>query len=74
LRHLFASVGVAGNLGLPVIGRLLGHRKSETTAKYAHFADDPLRRAANAIASTIAASLGENREVGADIVSLRPKR
>ena len=59
---------------LPVIGRLLGHRKSETTAKYAHFADDPLRRAANAIASTIAASLGENREVGADIVSLRPKR
>lgn len=73
LRHSFASVGVAGNHGLPILGKLLGHAAVETTAKYAHLADDPLKKAADSIASTIAASLGEPRGTGADIVQLRPK-
>lgn len=45
LRHSFASVGAGGNLGLPIIGKLLGHRQPITTLRYAHLADDPLRRA-----------------------------
>ncbi|MBF0417618.1 MAG: hypothetical protein HQL86_05145 [Magnetococcales bacterium] len=30
---------------LQMIGKLLGHTQSATTARYAHFADDPLKTA-----------------------------
>jgi integrase len=57
LRHTFASVGVGGSLGLPIIGALLGHSDPSTTQRYAHLADEPARRAADAIGSEIAAAL-----------------
>jgi integrase len=59
LRHSFAATGAASNFGLPVIGKLLGHRNAETTSRYAHVAADPLKIAANAIASDLAAKMGE---------------
>ena len=59
LRHSFAATGAASNFGLPVIGKLLGHRNAETTSRYAHVAADPLKFAANAIASDLAAKMGE---------------
>jgi integrase len=59
LRHTFAATGAGSNLGLPVIGKLLGHRRAETTSRYAHIAADPLKTAADAIASKLAAKLGE---------------
>ena len=37
-----------------MIGKLLGHNKVETTARYEHLANDPLKAAANRIASRIA--------------------
>jgi integrase len=58
LRHSFASVGAWSGLGLPVIGKLLGHADTATTAKYAHVADEASRRAADAIAGQIAAAIG----------------
>ena len=45
LRHTYASFGAGGGLGLPIIGRLLGHAQTATTARYAHLDNDPLRRA-----------------------------
>jgi integrase len=57
LRHSFASIGAGASLGLPVIGKLLGHASPSTTARYAHLDADPLRRASNAIGATIAAAL-----------------
>lgn len=57
LRHTYASFGAGGGLGLPVIGRLLGHAQVATTARYAHLDNDPLRRASEAIAGRIAAAL-----------------
>jgi len=54
LRHSFASVGARGGMSLPVIGALLGHRETATTARYAHLSDDPLRTAADAIGREIA--------------------
>lgn len=57
LRHTFASFGAAGGLGLPVIGALLGHRQAATTQRYAHLADDPLKRAAARIGGEIGAAL-----------------
>ena len=58
LRHTFASVGAGASIGLPVIGKLLGHSQAATTARYAHLADDPIRRAADAIGDAIAAAMG----------------
>jgi integrase len=57
LRHTYASVGAGGGLGLPIIGRLLGHAQAATTARYAHLDNDPLRHASEAIAGRIAAAL-----------------
>src|SRR5262249_36811086 len=59
LRHSFAATGAASNLGLPIIGKLLGHKRAETTTRYAHIAADPLKIAADAIASQLAAKMGE---------------
>ena len=59
LRHTFAATGAGSNLGLPVIGKLLGHKRAETTSRYAHIAADPLKTAADAIASKLAAKMGE---------------
>lgn len=57
LRHTFASFGAGGGLGLPIIGRLLGHAQAATTARYAHLDNDPLRRASESIAGRIASAL-----------------
>jgi integrase len=46
-----------GGIGLPIIGRLLGHTQAATTARYPHLDNDPLRRASEAIAGRIAAAL-----------------
>ncbi|HUS97723.1 MAG TPA: site-specific integrase [Hyphomicrobiaceae bacterium] len=53
LRHSFASVGAAGGMGLPIVGKLLGHTQAQTTARYAHLDDDPLRRASEQIGNEI---------------------
>jgi len=62
LRHTFAAMGAGGGLGLPIIGRLLGHTQARTTQRYAHLADDPLREAADKIASAITKA-GEGSKV-----------
>lgn len=57
LRHTFASVGAGSGLGLPIVGKLLGHTQPSTTARYAHLDTDPVRRASNHIGSSISMSL-----------------
>ena len=64
LRHSFATVGVDRQISLYVVGKILGHRDSKTAQRYAHLQDDPLRRSADQISSTIAAAMkGEGAEV-----------
>jgi integrase len=72
LRHTHASIGAGAGLGLPIIGKLLGHRHTETTARYAHLDADPLRKASNRIADTIAAAMGEGPPT-AEIVTFARK-
>jgi integrase len=62
LRHSFASIGAADGLSLIVIGKLLGHSRAPTTARYAHLADDPLREATERIGKVITGA-GEDGNV-----------
>ena len=57
LRHSFASVGAGASLGLPIIGKLLGHTQPSTTARYAHLDADPMRRAVDTISDTITTAM-----------------
>ncbi|MER2250002.1 tyrosine-type recombinase/integrase [Methylorubrum podarium] len=72
LRHSFASVGACGGMGLPIVGKLLGHTQTSTTARYAHLDADPLRRASERIAATISAAMDGNPS--AKIISLATDR
>ena len=58
LRNCFASGGLLVGEGLPMIGKLLGHTQVQTTDRYAHLANDPVKSAANRIASRIAEVAG----------------
>jgi integrase len=70
LRHSFASVGAGSGMGLPIVGKLLGHADHATTARYAHLDNDPLRRASNAIGKAVADAMDGNvaadRSAGSD--------
>jgi integrase len=57
LRHTFASIGAGASLGLPIVGKLLGHSQPATTARFAHLDADPLRRASNVIGAHLQAAL-----------------
>ena len=50
LRHTFASLLVSGGASLEMIGKLLGHTQLQTTQRYAHLLDAPLREGVNAVA------------------------
>jgi len=46
LRHSYASNLASAGVSLVTIGKLLGHRRSETTARYAHISETAARAAA----------------------------
>lgn len=58
LRHSFASTAIMDNVPLVTIGKLLGHVLPETTAKYAHLADEVIGDAAQRISGSLAQALG----------------
>jgi integrase len=49
LRHAFASVAASSGMGLPIIGKMLGHTQAATTHRYAHLASDPVKAAATLV-------------------------
>ena len=53
LRHSFASRALALGEDLTMIGKLLGHKKIQTTARYAHLARDSVKEAAALVAASI---------------------
>ena len=62
LRHSYASGALTLGEGLPMIGKLLGHTQVQTTARYAHFADDPIRAAASRVSDMIGAAMAAKPE------------
>ena len=59
LRHSFASRALALGESLTMIGKLLGHTKIQTTARYAHLARDSVKESAARVAASIGADLAD---------------
>ena len=53
LRHTFASLLVSGGASLEMIGKLLGHTQMQTTQRYAHLLDAPLKAGVDAVAEVL---------------------
>lgn len=56
LRHTFASQALGAQQSLGIVGRLLGHRKAQTTLRYAHLAPDVAQEAVAAAAARMGAT------------------
>jgi integrase len=66
LRHTFASSLVSSGTSLHIVGRLLGHTQPQTTARYAHVADDALRHATDRFGSKFSSLMPARPDVAAD--------
>ena len=64
LRHAFASIAASSGLSLPIIGKVLGHSQPQTTCRYPHLSDDPVKAAAASTAGKIEAAMSANRSIG----------
>ena len=62
LRHSYASRALAVGETLPTIGRLLGHGKVRTTARYAHLERDTERASAANVGGSIGADILNGRD------------
>ena len=60
-RHTFASQAVLQGIPIPVVARLLGHRKVSMTFRYAHVRDPEVEAAAERIGAAIEAHLDAGR-------------
>ena len=65
LRHSYASRALSLGESLPMIGKLLGHRKVQTTARYAHLARDSVKAAAERVSHSLAVDLDNAPNVSA---------
>ena len=66
LRHTFASHAVLRGIPLPVVSRLLGHKQSSMTLRYAHVSDRETEAAAERIGAAIALALDGNEASSSD--------
>ena len=64
LRHSFASILVSAGASLPLIGQLLGHTQVQTTQRYAHLFDSPMRDAAEAVGAFVGDSTVTQPRIG----------
>jgi len=58
LRHTFASHAVMQKIPMPVVSRLLGHRKTRMTFRYAHVDDVETQKAAQRVGTALAVAFG----------------
>jgi integrase len=59
LRHSFASMAADGGASELTIAALIGHKSGSITSRYVHHADPVLLAAADRVADSIAAAMGE---------------
>jgi len=64
LRHTYASNALASGLPIEMVGKLLGHTQIQTTMRYAHLADDPIREAASRVANGLGQAINGHGTAG----------
>ena len=69
LRHSFASVAAASGASLQMIGKLLGHTNPQTTARYAHLADQPVQSLNDEVGGWIAKVTGHKTKTAAQALA-----
>ena len=69
LRHSIGSLSASSGESLLITGAVLGHANPRSTAIYAHVAQDPAKRAADAVSRTIQAAMSGKPK--AEVVQLR---
>lgn len=84
LRHTVGAFSAGAGMGLQLTGAILGHKSVQATQRYAHLANDPLKRASERVGGEIAAHLGLARPTanegevdaaaGGNVVSIRDGR
>ena len=57
LRYSFASRALALGESLPMIGKLLGHTQVQTTARYAHMANESVKASGSRVGDSIGAHI-----------------
>ena len=72
LRHSFATQAVRQGVGIPVVSKLLGHRKIEMTMRYTHASNTDAEAAAERIGKRIAAFL-EGRAVAGETTQTKKR-
>ena len=53
LRHTHASIAINNGASLYEVQHLLGHSQTKTTSRYAHLADETLRRVSDGVSLAI---------------------
>ncbi|CAM5202693.1 Site-specific recombinase XerD OS=Bosea thiooxidans OX=53254 GN=SAMN05660750_03866 PE=4 SV=1 [Bosea thiooxidans] len=66
LRHSFASMAIRNGISINVIGKLLGHRSSETTRRYAHLEDSYIAQENDKVGALLAAAMAGKKCVSAE--------
>jgi integrase len=76
LRHSYASLAAGRGVSLQVIGKLLGHRVPQTTARYAHLARDAVAAVNDELGAAMQAAIARGQPPSAKVVKLkrRPRR
>jgi integrase len=74
LRHTYASNLVSRGVSLHIVGRLLGHTQSQTTARYAHVDDVALREATETFGRTVEPGVSEAKVIPLEREAKEPKR
>ena len=54
LRHSFATYAVTEGASLYLVGKVLGHKQTRTTERYAHVANNPVKAVADQTAERLA--------------------
>ena len=67
LRHSFTSVAAGLGEGLQMIGKMLGHTQSQTTARCAHLASDPVKAATEKVGAAIPGLMGGTSATVAEV-------
>jgi DNA-binding transcriptional MerR regulator len=72
LRHSFASFAVNKGTSLAMIGKLLGHTQTQTTARYAHLMAEPMIKTAENITTEISRLLKVHFTEKTPAIKLKP--